>query len=134
MEVSFAVTESYFALVLIAIFLICLVSAVLPGGYFRDAKGIPPGPIRLPILGHAGIIDYKAPHESFTFWAKKYGGIYRIYIGPHLLIIINDYEILKEAFLGKNAEIFSGKLLVIYSHSNAINNSPCNSAGRFCHF
>ncbi len=111
MEVSLAVVESYLTSVVIFLVLLWFISALLPGGYFRDPAGIPPGPWRLPLIGHAGIVDYKAPHESFTLWGKKYGGIYKVYMGTHMLVIINDYELLKEAFTGKNAEIFSGRIL-----------------------
>lgn len=112
MELSFALLENYFGLVLIAIFIVCLTSTLLPGGYFQDPKGIPPGPWRMPLTGHAFIINYKAPHETMTWYARKYGGIYRVFIGSRLVIIINDYETLKEAFTGKNAEIFSGTLIL----------------------
>ncbi|XP_035215781.1 cytochrome P450 18a1-like, partial [Stegodyphus dumicola] len=55
----------------------------------------PPGPIGLPIVGYAPFLG-KKPQITLRNLSRKYGDIFSFYIGPQLIICINDYHLAKE--------------------------------------
>lgn len=77
--------------------------------YLSVPKNLPPGPVGLPILGSA--IEYwdgtKQPlllQEN----VKKYGPIFKLYIGNQLIIILGTYEAIQEALV-KQGDMFTGR-------------------------
>lgn len=75
--------------------------------YLQVPKGIPPGPLGLPIIGYIPFIGEK-PHKTFSKLSQRYGPVFRIYMGNKLTIILNDYESVKETFV-QQADVFSGR-------------------------
>nr|CAD2183376.1 unnamed protein product [Meloidogyne enterolobii] len=70
-------------------------------------KGLPPGPIPLPIFGNAFSIN-NSLYEKFQIWAKEYGPVYTIWIGEDPTVIVTDYEIMRDLFI-KEGEVFAGR-------------------------
>uniref|UniRef100_A0A0L8I4Z8 Cytochrome P450 n=1 Tax=Octopus bimaculoides TaxID=37653 RepID=A0A0L8I4Z8_OCTBM len=89
-------------------FFIFILTGVLIWMLMRRPKGIPPGPVRIPILGSTALFTGTHPGEVLTSLQRQYGDIFSIYVGNKLLIFFNGYEVFKEAFV-KNAAVFSTK-------------------------
>ncbi|GAV09789.1 hypothetical protein RvY_19273 [Ramazzottius varieornatus] len=75
--------------------------------YWYRHRNIPGGPRGVPFIGYAPFFG-RNPQDKFLTFKEKYGKMFSIYLGPRLTIVLNDYEAVKEAFLGQ-AEIFSGR-------------------------
>ncbi|KAF7369266.1 putative cytochrome P450 [Mycena venus] len=61
----------------------------------REA-GLPPGPPTIPLLGNLHIFPTEFAHYKFTEWARKYGGIYSLKIGPGTAVVLTDTAAVKE--------------------------------------
>nr|CAD2154410.1 unnamed protein product [Meloidogyne enterolobii] len=70
-------------------------------------KGLPPGPIPLPIFGNAFSMN-KSIYEQFQIWAKEYGPVYTIWIGEDPTVIVTDYEIMRDLFI-KEGDVYAGR-------------------------
>ena len=71
-------------------------------------RHLPPGPFPLPVLGNLLSISQKMPYRDFANLAKKYGKLFRIQMGSKKAIVINSYEIAREALVTK-AKDFAGR-------------------------
>lgn len=71
-------------------------------------KHLPPGPFPLPLLGNLLSIDKDAPYRDLANMTKKYGKIFLIHMGRRKLIVINSFEIAREALVTK-AKDFAGR-------------------------
>ncbi|KAJ7677806.1 cytochrome P450 [Mycena polygramma] len=60
------------------------------------AAGLPPGPPTLPLLGNLHIFPTEFAHYKFTEWARTYGGIYSLKIGPGTVVVLTDAAAVKE--------------------------------------
>ncbi|GAB1599687.1 cytochrome P450 2U1-like [Argonauta hians] len=89
-------------------FLIFILTGVLIWILMRRPKGIPHGPVRIPILGSTALFTGAHPADAIAGLRQQYGDIFSIYVGNKLLIFFNGYEVFKEAFV-KNAAVFSTK-------------------------
>ncbi|XP_014673139.1 PREDICTED: cytochrome P450 2C23-like [Priapulus caudatus] len=74
----------------------------------RKPAGSPPGPRGLPVVGSLLHLGRTNPLAALTELGEKYGPIFSIYFGPRFTVVLNDYELIKEAFL-KQGEAFSGR-------------------------
>ncbi|GFT91336.1 cytochrome P450 18a1, partial [Nephila pilipes] len=63
----------------------------------KNVKKCLPGPIGLPIVGYIPFMS-KKPHIKFTELSKTYGPLYSVRLGSVDIVVITDYEIMKEAF------------------------------------
>ena len=66
----------------------------------RTSSRLPPGPPRLPIIGHLHLLA-PIPHQALYKLAVKYGPLYHIYLGNNPCVIISSPEMAKE-FLKTN--------------------------------
>ncbi len=68
---------------------------------------LPPGPFSLPIVGTLPWLgqDLRKPLEKMK---RKYGDIFIIYLGSTRVVMLNSYEIIKEAFV-KHGNSFTGR-------------------------
>ncbi|KAL2238086.1 cytochrome P450 93A3-like [Sesamum indicum] len=56
---------------------------------------LPPGPRGLPILGYLPFLDRNL-HLQFTILARKYGQIYKLWLGSKLCIVISSPSLIKQ--------------------------------------
>jgi hypothetical protein len=70
-------------------------------------KNLPPGPPALPLLGSLPFlgVDIRQPLMKM---AAKYGDIFTIYLGSQRVVVLNGYDMIKEAF-AKQGHKFSGR-------------------------
>ncbi|KAF7369282.1 putative cytochrome P450 [Mycena venus] len=61
----------------------------------REA-GLPPGPPTIPLLGNLHMFPTEFVHYKFTEWARKYGGIYSLKMGPGTAVVLTDMAAVKE--------------------------------------
>ncbi|CAJ0582952.1 unnamed protein product, partial [Mesorhabditis spiculigera] len=75
--------------------------------YYKNVKRYPKGPTPWPLVGNALQIDAGEINKSLVEIAKIHGPIFTIFI-PRPLVIIMDYELIKQAFTTKGEE-FAGR-------------------------
>ncbi|KAL0312785.1 UNVERIFIED_CONTAM: Labd-13Z-ene-9,15,16-triol synthase, chloroplastic [Sesamum radiatum] len=61
----------------------------------NSRTGLPPGPRGLPILGYLPFLDRNL-HLQFTILARKYGPIYKLWLGSKLCIVISSPSLIKQ--------------------------------------
>jgi len=69
-------------------------------------KNFPPGPVNIPFLGSALKLDVRNLSKSFARLKNKYGDIFSIYVGNTPVVVLNSYQLIKEAF---ERQEFSGR-------------------------
>ncbi|XP_053376355.1 cytochrome P450 2J4-like [Mercenaria mercenaria] len=76
---------------------------------FVRSRSLPPGPFAWPVIGNIRLFQ-KDPqgYKKFTALAEKYGNIYRLYCGSTLIVMLNGFDAIHEAFT-KHAEIFTDR-------------------------
>ncbi|KAK1233947.1 hypothetical protein PQX77_002868 [Marasmius sp. AFHP31] len=61
----------------------------------RDSR-LPPGPPTVPLLGNLGIFPKEFAYLRLTEWARLWGGLYSLKLGPATAIVITDASAIKE--------------------------------------
>lgn len=74
----------------------------------QQSTKFPPGPTPLPLLGNLLQIDFKNIVEQFVQFGSKYGPVSMAYLGPKKVVILNGYDVVREAFVEKG-EVFSDR-------------------------
>jgi len=91
------------------LWLIAAIAFLLSYNYFvkESWKKLPPGPWTLPLIGSLPFLglDIRKPLRKM---AAKYGDVFTIYLGSRRVVVLNGYDVIKEAFL-KNGHVFSGR-------------------------
>nr|AGN04286.1 cytochrome P450 [Oryzias melastigma] len=59
----------------------------------------PPGPTPIPILGNLHQLDLKRPDQTFMKFAKTYGSVFTVYMGPRKTVVLTGYKTIKEALV-----------------------------------
>ncbi|BFZ13150.1 hypothetical protein BsWGS_16189 [Bradybaena similaris] len=68
---------------------------------YRHDPRLPPCPgSRVPIFGHLLQIG-SDPRPTFEKWRNQCGDIYSVYMGQSLAVVLNGYDVLKEALVTK---------------------------------
>lgn len=72
-------------------------------------RKLPPGPTPWPVVGN-DILFKKDPlgYKRLTELSQKYGNVYRLYCGSTLIVILNGYDAIYEAFV-KQAATFTDR-------------------------
>ncbi|KAF1977130.1 cytochrome P450 oxidoreductase [Bimuria novae-zelandiae CBS 107.79] len=83
-----------------------VLSLLLPIG--RRSKSLPPGPPTLPLIGNLHQIPKTGAHYKFTEWARTYGGIFSLKLGPATAVVVTDRRLVKE-LLDKKGNIYSAR-------------------------
>ncbi|KAJ6537374.1 cytochrome P450 [Mycena vulgaris] len=78
------------------IFLLALCVAAFLKKVGTREKGLPPGPPTVPVLGNVHIFPTEFAHFKFTEWARKYGGLFSLKVGPNTIIVLTDIAAVKE--------------------------------------
>ncbi|KAG8926377.1 hypothetical protein FRC02_008940 [Tulasnella sp. 418] len=69
---------------------------------------LPPGPPTIPLLGNLNVFPKEEAYLRFAEWAKVYGHLFSLKIGPQTMIIISSMDALYE-ILEKNGAVTSDK-------------------------
>ncbi|GAB6019106.1 hypothetical protein CHUAL_000727 [Chamberlinius hualienensis] len=77
--------------------------------YVTIPHNLPPGPKGLPIVGYLPFVT-GPPFICFSNLAKKYGKIFHVYLGGRLVVVLDDFSAIKEAYI-KQRETFAGRPL-----------------------
>ncbi|XP_068106950.1 cytochrome P450 2C23-like [Hyperolius riggenbachi] len=67
---------------------------------------LPPGPIPLPLLGNILQFNFKDPVNSFVQLGSRYGPVSMVYLGRQRVVVLNGYDVIKEALID-NGDIFT---------------------------
>ncbi|CCD64274.1 CYtochrome P450 family [Caenorhabditis elegans] len=68
--------------------------------FYWKRRGLPPGPIPLPIIGNMiELFSYPPPTAAYDAWTKKFGKIYTVWMGTDPAVIITGYKELKDTFV-----------------------------------
>lgn len=75
----------------------------------RQSRNLPPGPLAWPVVGNIQLFQ-KDPngYKKFTDLAHKYGHVYRLFCGSTLIVMLNGYDTIHEAF-SKQAHVFTDR-------------------------
>ncbi|XP_051802856.1 cytochrome P450 2J6-like isoform X5 [Acanthochromis polyacanthus] len=65
----------------------------------RRPHGFPPGPWALPVVGNIFTVGHNRTHERLTQLAEEYGNVYSLRIGQKWTVVLNGFEVLKEALV-----------------------------------
>ncbi|GAB1319456.1 hypothetical protein MFIFM68171_09666 [Madurella fahalii] len=71
----------------------------------RDPR-LPPGPPTLPVIGNLHQIPTKRTHLKFAEWAKQYGEIFSLKVGPGTSIVISSPRLIKQ-LVDKKSNLYS---------------------------
>ncbi|XP_068447255.1 cytochrome P450 2J2-like [Clinocottus analis] len=74
---------------------------ILTADYIKNRRlgSFPPGPRAFPIVGNIFTVDYNRTHESLTQLAGRYGDVYSLRMGQRWMVVLNGFEVLKEALV-----------------------------------
>lgn len=70
-------------------------------------KGLPPGPFGWPLVHNLSML-WRTPHVAFTELAENHGRVYSLRIGRKLVVVLNEIDVIREAFV-KQGDIFAGR-------------------------
>ncbi|KAG8943873.1 hypothetical protein FRC03_002285, partial [Tulasnella sp. 419] len=59
---------------------------------------LPPGPPTVPLLGNLHILPLKDSYLKFTEWAKQYGNVYSLKVGPQTMVVVSSLKSIYEIF------------------------------------
>ncbi|XP_038059755.1 cytochrome P450 2J6-like [Patiria miniata] len=87
--------------------LLCAVIFLVSLWWYRGSKDLPPGPWGVPVLGLLPRVFLELrrgshPHLLFAEYAKRYGPVFRARVVNKMLVVLNDHESVKQAFLNPN--------------------------------
>ncbi|XP_029427426.1 cytochrome P450 2A5-like [Rhinatrema bivittatum] len=87
--------------------LVMLILFSLRKDFLRKKQGqqLPPGPTPLPLLGNFMVqVNSRMFLKSLLKLREKFGSIYMIYLGPHPVVVLSGYQVLKEALVDQREE------------------------------
>ncbi|XP_025097076.1 cytochrome P450 2U1-like isoform X2 [Pomacea canaliculata] len=74
----------------------------------RRLRSLPPGPpFPFPLFGHLHLLE-KDPRKQFEQWRRQYGDVFSLYMGSRLVVVLNGYNVIKDALVN-NADVFSDR-------------------------
>ncbi|CAH1230951.1 CYP2J2 [Branchiostoma lanceolatum] len=88
----------------LSILLLGLVALLMTYVYVTRPRNLPPGPWSLPIVGNLPTLTLAKGniHHTFNKWRKKYGAIVFFKIGTLNAVCLNDYDVIKEAYVNRS--------------------------------
>ncbi|XP_071343745.1 cytochrome P450 2J6-like isoform X2 [Trachinotus anak] len=81
--------------------LLFLAVFILTADYIKNRRpgNFPPGPWAFPLVGNVFTVDHSKTHEILTELSGKYGDVYSLRMGQKWMVVLNRFEILKEALV-----------------------------------
>uniref|UniRef100_A0A8C9ZP88 Cytochrome P450 2J2-like n=1 Tax=Sander lucioperca TaxID=283035 RepID=A0A8C9ZP88_SANLU len=67
----------------------------------RQPDSFPPGPRTFPIVGNILNVDFTRTHEILTQFVGRYGDVFSLRIGQTWMVVLNGFEVLKEALVNQ---------------------------------
>ena len=70
-------------------------------------RNLPPGPFSIPLLGSVGIYGKMVgvpPHVALAKMAETHGDIFSVWVGPSLLVVLNGYKAIYQAYVTQGSE------------------------------
>ncbi|KAH7705068.1 Protein CYP-14A3 [Aphelenchoides avenae] len=77
--------------------------------YYLDVARYPRGPMPLPLVGNLLQLPAENIHLRLHEMSKTYGAVFTIFT-PLPVVILTDYDALKEALIGEKGEHFAGRV------------------------
>uniref|UniRef100_A0A1I8BA39 Uncharacterized protein n=1 Tax=Meloidogyne hapla TaxID=6305 RepID=A0A1I8BA39_MELHA len=74
-------------------------------------RNLPPGPTPLPLFGNAIAMD-RSIYDQFQIWSKEFGPIYTIWMGEVPIVMVTDYELMRDLFV-KEGDIYAGRHFLV---------------------
>ena len=87
--------------------LIFIVAFLLVVHHRSKPANLPPGVRSLPVVGSVPFLGRKL-HEVLTGYRATLGDVFHMYLGPELVVVLNGYEAIREAFV-KHGDVFIGR-------------------------
>jgi len=81
----------YIVAILVIIIVLCIKASIRPSNF-------PPGPPCFAFAGSLPYLDVRNLTNSFKKLSQKHGDIFSIFIGQTPVVVLNSYELIKEAF------------------------------------
>ena len=78
-------------------------------------KGLPPGPLTVPLLGSYWFVKQMRKRDNYLVLvdaAKVYGNIFSFRIGNKLLVVLNGFDTIYQAFV-KQSDVFSDRPVLL---------------------
>ncbi|XP_072050894.1 cytochrome P450 2J4-like [Amphiura filiformis] len=85
--------------------LLCVAAIAIFTWCLQKPKNLPPGPWGWPLVGYLPklvVSLYRTglnPHQLFAKMAKQYGPVFSMRIGGKVVVVLNKYHIIKQAFM-----------------------------------
>ena len=102
--VDYLATASYTTCTLTALVILIAYSYISRKPWIN----LPPGPPVIPILGSLPFMGGTDIHKILMKMRRKYGDIYTISLGYETAVLINGYDLIKEALVNKQ-KVMSGR-------------------------
>ncbi|ETE57848.1 hypothetical protein L345_16433, partial [Ophiophagus hannah] len=86
-------------MIVMGIFLFILLLALLIFFFLRQLwsrRHLPPGPLALPFIGTLWAYGFWLREDYFHKHVKRYGNIYTMWAGSHLLVVLSGFKAVKE--------------------------------------
>lgn len=81
--------------------------------YFQSVSSrrrlvLPPGPRGIPVLGNLLQVPVLRPYPKFREWAKQYGSVFHLKLGPQNVIVLNTAKAANELLI-ERSKIYSSR-------------------------
>uniref|UniRef100_A0A1S4M0Y8 Cytochrome P450, putative n=1 Tax=Ixodes scapularis TaxID=6945 RepID=A0A1S4M0Y8_IXOSC len=77
--------------------------------FYRKVSKYPKGPFPLPLVGNLLSLRGETPlHLKAEQWHRRYGDPFTMWMGEKPMVMLNSYQVLREAFVDKRHE-FAGR-------------------------
>ncbi|KAM4022750.1 cytochrome P450 2D14-like [Anomaloglossus baeobatrachus] len=82
----------------------------------KNGSQFPPGPKGLPFLGNFLQVDYRNPPKTFHQLRKEFGNIFSVQYFWKKMVILNGYEVHKEALIQRSEDIADRPRFPLFEH------------------
>ncbi|RVE55901.1 hypothetical protein OJAV_G00230810 [Oryzias javanicus] len=105
MQILELLLQSYSSVSLVGILAVLLLYFISHFIFSSEQHAVePPGPRPLPIIGNLLQIDLKRPYKTFEEFSKKYGPVFRVFLGGEKVVVLAGYKTVKNALVNHDEE------------------------------